>query len=220
MLKKSRVILAAVLAVALASLLAGQARAATTPPVMVQTFSGANGDGSSILGTVQISSLATGATVTGSGTLTLVFNGTTVYSGGFTATTIKSLTPNSASGFTPIVAITPASTTVVEIGPYGPLITSTPMSISNGPATTTGLAGSVQLTGLTCATTYESACTTAGVPATQDLLLYFAQARTTVDIGITLTGAVTGSGGLALLANGGVSANFPSLTGTSTGLIG
>jgi hypothetical protein len=94
------------------------------------------------------------------------------------------------------------------------------MTTTTGPVPTTGLSGAVQLTGVTCAVTYAGACTTVGVPVSQDLLLYFAQAKTTLDIGITLTGTVTSTGAAALYANSGVTAGFPILAGTSTGLMG
>jgi len=62
--------------------------------------------------------------------------GTTLYSGGFTATTLKSVTPTSA-GFAPVEMITCTTAYYGLIAPN--------CLYSNGPITTTELSGGVQL---------------------------------------------------------------------------
>ena len=60
---------------------------------------------------------------------------------------------------------------------------------------------------------------TASVPTGQDLLIYCANARTTLDIGITLTSTVSSDLAVDLLTipGGTVDVVFPNVTGTSTG---
>lgn len=57
------------------------------------TFQGSSVHGANLIsGTIAISSLKAGAPVTGGGTITLISNGLVIYSGGFTATKVVSVT--------------------------------------------------------------------------------------------------------------------------------
>src|SRR5579864_445679 len=106
MLMKRRLLLASVIAIGSLGLTMAPAFAQSAGDALDQTFQGVNNDGSSISGTVNIPTLTAGSAVTGGGYMTIALNGLTVYSGSYTATTLKALIPPSAAGFRPIVTIT------------------------------------------------------------------------------------------------------------------
>lgn len=81
------------------------------------------------------------------------------------------------------------------------------------------MTGGLQLNSGACTSTLNSVCQTAGAQTVQDLLLYCANAATTLDIGVTLTSSVSEATALQLLSipSGGIETFFPSVTGTSSG---
>jgi hypothetical protein len=163
----------------------------------------------SINGEVNIPSLTAGSPVSGSGTMTIIWDGLTLYSGAFTATTLQSITPFGSGDhtFQPLPAtVTTYTTNNVAGFPTYPIYNAVTSPAS--PVATTGLGVAVQIV------------PTSGpsVSPNQDLFLVCSNASSVLDVGITLTSPVSSAATQALASQpGSLLWSFEGVTGTSSG---
>jgi hypothetical protein len=161
--------------------------------------------GNGINGQINIPTLTAGSTVSGSGTMTIVVQGTTVYSGDFTATTLNSISTWVPTG----PSFQPLPTTVTT---YMPPISTIGLGLittsAASPTPTPNFGVALQLT--------ATSGTTPTVSPNQNLILVCGDAKAVLDIGITLSSSVSSTAAALLAAqNTPMLLSFSDLTGTS-----
>jgi hypothetical protein len=159
-----------------------------------------------IQGEVDIPTLTPGSSVSGGGSMTVIWEGTTIYSGNFTATTLKSITPFGPGGHT-FQPLSPTVTTYTQNTIYGyPFYTLVTSPAS--PTASTGLNVAVQIV--------PSAGPT--VASGQDLIMVCSNAQSVLDVGITLTDPVSSTAAQLLASQpNSLLMSFSDVFGTSSG---